>query len=216
MAKRKNNPDVHSSRGKRRGKKPMHLGDYSLGKAVQSGTPFVTLDPDDYEVDTVFIVNPFDVKDGDNDVTVYWFGAVGTQYIAVLNMNEQDGEDEAADWLREHAPGYLISPEDMREDYDEALKGIDEDDDEARERAIERAEMDLDPIGGYGYYVKSWEHGVRPSDTDLEQRVINKATNIYRKEYGEDPPPSYGRRRRSNPIATDRAAILAARLARGL
>jgi hypothetical protein len=212
MAKRtaKKNPDVKSRRGKHRGKGKYeggerYVSEYTIEKAKKSGSPWVELDPSRGTADPVFIVNWSDVEGDRNGIELFQFGQIGTTFLAVLNQSLEDGLETAAGWLAEHAPGMFVDDEYMKERYEDALKelveaGEDPEDDETISKAQEDAETDLTYTESG--YLTSWEWYVNTidEDSDLGQRIVNKAKNRYRKEYGEDPRvSSYRRGRRRNP-----------------
>lgn len=191
----RNNPEVHSRRGKRKGKPSTYVSEYDIEKA-KKGTPFVLADPDRYNGPTVFIANPLNVE-SENTVYVFQFGAYGDTWVAVLNENFDDALDIATEWLAEYAPGLLVSDEEMKSAYDEALKelvegGADPDDEQTQQKAQEQAETDLTYTESG--YLRSWEWHGGEADNDLAQRIVNKSSNIYRKEYGDEPNPSRARR----------------------
>lgn len=234
MARASKNPVAKSSRGKRRGKPDNYVNESFIGQT------FVMDDSSLHHTFTVFIANPLDVESDDNDITIFTFGAYGDHHVAVLNKNLEDGLEEAAEWLSQHASHHLISDDRMKELYDEALEelveaGEDPEDEETMQQAQEQAETDLTYTESG--YLTSWEWSMdEHPDPSLADRIVNKSLNMYRKQYGEDPQQryasQYGRTaerkaelkrkygdrlaaRRGNPDASTRIAALAARLARG-
>lgn len=113
---------------------------------------------------------------------LFQFGAYGWTQIAVWEGSFQDAWDEAGEWLRDHAPGLLVTPEDQGELMDEVaeergLKISDlswDTDNEKLSGIEEKALVDLAPIGGYGDYIRSWEaHGHEENpDTATYRRVL--------------------------------------------
>jgi len=258
MEARMQNPDMtrktktianpKSRKGKRRGKRDIDVSSYDIARAKKSGTPFV-MDIDDkgYRENEVFIINPLEVEDSGNGVVVYWFSngmgnAPGVVRIAVLNKSIEDGLEEAAGWLDDHARGFILSHNDphLVELYDDALtelvdNGADPDDEETRSEAQQDATADM--VYTESGYLNSWEWGLDDlsSNSDLYKSIVNKSNNLYRKQYDEDPSTSYINREtprylrkryggdwrksglESNPEAasTSHHAAIAARLARG-
>lgn len=245
MAKSKNPP---SRKGKRRGKREVPVSSYDIERAKKSGSPFVmAIDDKGYHESEVFISNPLEVEGGRNDVKVFWFSngignAPGVMRVAVLNKSVEDGLEESAAWIADHAPGYITKHDDpyLTELYDEALKelvdaGEDPEDEQTQSQAQQDATEDMTYTESG--YLNSWEWGLDDVHSgQLYDSIVNKSLNLYRKQYGEDPStpwssretPRYLRKKyggdwrrsglESNPDAPSdaRAAALAARLARGL
>lgn len=196
----RSNPEIRSRRGKLKGKET-YVSEYDIERA-KKGTPFVMLDTGRWQGESVFIVNPLDVRrEGKNTVYVFQFGAVGTLWLAVLNQSFEDALEEAAGWLAEYAPGHLHTDKEMQDLYNEALaelvsEGKDPEDEETIQKAQEDAEADLTYTESG--YLTSYEWWGGEADNVLAQKVINKASNIYRKQYGEEPNPARGRGRRGS------------------
>lgn len=137
------------------------------------GVKLTTPDGVEYRVanesDVYYLHGP-ENKHARGQLFAFAFGAyAGTHVLAVANSLD-DALEEAAGWLKDHAPGHLS---DLADEYKEALVeareelGAEADEDEANERAQEIAETDMTYTGSG--YLTSWEWFVDDASEELTE-----------------------------------------------
>ncbi len=83
---------------------------------------------------------------GDGDLYRFFFGAYGDYAVMVWAYSVEDALEEAADYLKEHAPGLLVNDAELKELFEEAkgeIEGFDPEDDDMVRQAWEAATEDL-------------------------------------------------------------------------
>lgn len=193
-------------------KKPWSFGPYSVELARECKCPAVAHPASGRQADPIWIVNPLDVENPEggfvrryggltveNIVIVFSFGAYGCTMVAVINETLNDALETAAAWLAEYRPGLIEEDGSASrraselDAYREVTGNGDADrvpddlDDDTRERVWAMAETDMTYTESG--WIPSWEWTMTdldPSDP-LHGKIVRKAMDAYRKEYGEDP-----------------------------
>lgn len=90
-------------------------------------------------------------------------GPYSSKYVRAWANSLDDALDEAVDWLSDHAPGLLCDKE-VGEEYERLIA-----EGKSEEEAMEEAEMDTTPAGGYGQRIRSEEWSIVAEDPSRER-----------------------------------------------
>lgn len=133
------------------------------------------------------LVNPLEYDSYmQNSVFAFAFGAYGWTRLIVWQASDhvEDALETAGEWLAEHAPGILMSEEEVGKLVDEAKE---ENPELGDEDAFQEATQDLTYTESG--WIPSWEWTVSEfTDGDLYDVTLAASKEEYEREYGEEVP----------------------------